>query len=413
MDILNLFSLVILVTSIFSFLNCRFLKLPSSIGLMLGSILFSVLLIVLGELGLLGDYLDWGRDIIRKVKFDEIVLHGMLCLLLFAGALHVNFEDILKNKYTIGLLATVGVVFSSFFVAYSMQFILSLLGFNVAFLHCLIFGALISPTDPIAVLSILKSLGAPKAVSAKITGESLFNDGVSVVLFTVILTSIEEARDPDVLETLHFFVKEFFGGILLGVCCGYIAYLLLIQIKDYVTEVLITLALVLGVSSVSEILHVSAPLAAVSSGLLLGNHGRHLSMSNSSTNNIDFFWHLVDEILNSILFVLLGLEVLVLSFNTSYLGASLLAIPVVLLARFLGVFGVISSLKFYRKYGKNTIKILTWGGLRGGISAALALALPNDFINRELIITMTFSVVVFSVLVQGMTIKHVVNQQAK
>ena len=278
---------------------------------------------------------------------------------------------------------------------------------ELSFIQCLIFGALISPTDPIAVLSILRSAKVSKALETKISGESLFNDGVAVVLFTVVLGIAYQDHHIHWLSISKLLIVETLGGALLGTVAGYIAYLMLEKIDDYVTEIMITLALVFTGGTIAEIFHLSGPIAAVCAGLLIGNRGRSLAMSSKTVEQLDTFWHLLDEIFNSILFVLLGLEVFVITFTGEHFIAGILAIPIVLLARGTGVWAIITALKSHREFSSNTIKILTWGGLRGGISIALALSLPRSEV-RDVIIAMTFIVVVFSVLVQGLTVKYLV-----
>ena len=404
MDFLQILSLVFATTALFSFINCRYLKLPTTIGLMLNSIIMALSLILIGELSFFSDSLLWAKETIQMLKFDELVIKGMLGILLFASALHINFEDINKNKFLISLLATVGVLFSAFGTAIILYFFLGFIGLKIPFLYCLLFGSIISPTDPIAVMAILKTLGVSRSIQAKIAGESLFNDGVAIVMFSVIFGFLYRGTSIEWNSVLWLFVRESAGGALLGLTLGYVAYLFLRQIDDYITEILITLALVFVGGSLSHYLHVSEPIAAVCAGLLIGNTGKQLGMSEKSSEHIDIFWHLVDEIMNSILFVLLGLEILVISFEFHYLVAGLIAIPVVLLTRFVGVAGIINLLKLKRDFPENVIRILTWGGLRGGISIALALSLPEGPY-REVILSMTFIVVIFSVVVQGLTVK--------
>ena len=331
----------------------------------------------------------------------------MLGILLFAGALHINFSDIYKQKLVIALLATVGVVISTFIIGGVLYFALPLLSIEFPYLYCLLFGSLISPTDPIAVMSILRSIGASKSLQTKIAGESLFNDGVALVFFTVFSGMAIQGKNFTFESVTILFLQESLGGAILGLSLGYLAYYFLKKINDYITEILITIALVLTGGTIAEILHVSSPIAAVCAGLFIGNHGRNFAVSKKSCEHLDFFWHVLDEILNSILFVLLGIEILVLVFELRFFAAGLLAIPVVLIARYIGVASIIHVLKFKKSYNPKIVKILTWGGLRGGISVALALTLPPSAY-RDIILSMTFIVVIFSVLVQGLTIKRLV-----
>ncbi|NIQ03273.1 MAG: sodium:proton antiporter [Nitrospinaceae bacterium] len=412
MTTLDLIAWLMFITAGFSYLNHRFLKFPTSIGLMAISLVFSLILIALGELKWIPGLEDSAGALLQSIDFNRLVLHGILGALLFAGSLHVNLEDLAKEKWIITLLASVGVAISTALVGGLMYFILQGLGAGIPLIYCMLFGALISPTDPIAVLAILKTAGAPKSLETKIAGESLFNDGVAVVIFIVILGVASGEHDPTFLSITWLFLKEAVGGALFGLAAGYGAYRLLRTVDNYQVEVLITLALVFAGYAAAEAMHISAPIAAVAAGLLIGNHGRTLAMSEKTTEHVDLFWELVDEVLNGILFVLLGFEILILTFAPVSLTAGLIAIPVVLLARFIGVSLPIWLRKFKREFSPNAIKVLTWGGLRGGISVALALSLPPSP-ERELILMMTYVVVVFSILVQGLTIGKLVQRGLK
>ena len=412
MTTLDLIAWLMLFTAGFSYLNHRFLKFPTSIGLMAIALVFSMVLIGLGKLQWLPGLEDSARELLESIDFNQLVLHGILGALLFAGALHINLEDLAKQKWIITLLATVGVVLSTTIVSGLMYFVLGWLDIGIPFIYCLLFGALISPTDPIAVLAILKTARAPKELETKIAGESLFNDGVAVVIFIVILEIASGQHEPSAFSIGLLFLKEAVGGALFGLAAGYGAYRLMRTVDNYQVEVLITLALVFAGYAAAEALHISAPIAAVAAGLLIGNHGRTLAMSEKTIEHVDMFWELVDEILNGVLFVLLGFELLILTFELSSFKAGLIAIPVVLLARFIGVSLPIWLRKFKREFSPNAIKVLTWGGLRGGISVALALSIPASP-ERELILMMTYLVVVFSILVQGMTIGKLIQSGLK
>lgn len=412
MTTLDLFAWLIFFTAGFSYINHRFLKFPTSIGLMAIALVFSLILIELGELEWIPGLEDTARSLLESIDFDRLVLHGILGALLFAGSLHINLGDLAKQKGIIILLASVGIVLSTIIVGSAMFYVLGWLGIGIPFIYCLLFGALISPTDPIAVLSILKTVGAPKELETIIGGESLFNDGVAVVIFIVVLGVATGDHEPSFVSITVLFLKEAVGGALFGLATGYAAYRLLRTVDNYQVEILITLALVFAGYAAAEALHISAPIAAVTSGLLIGNRGRTLAMSEKTIEHVDMFWELVDEILNGILFVLLGFELLIVTFDMSSFKAGLIAIPVVLLARFTGVSLPISLMKFKREFTPNAIKVLTWGGLRGGISVALALSLPPSP-ERELILMMTYVVVVFSILVQGLTIGKLVQRGLK
>jgi CPA1 family monovalent cation:H+ antiporter len=280
---------------------------------------------------------------------------------------------------------------------------LSLLGFNIAFIYCLLFGALISPTDPIAVLGILKKVDTPKSLETKIVGESLFNDGVGVVIFLILLEMAGSGHEIGVGRIFMLFVQEAIGGGLLGFAAGMLAYWMLKQVDNYQVEILITLGLVTGGYALADALHLSAPIAIVVAGLLIGNHGRSFAMSEDTRQNLDTFWELADEVLNAVLFLLIGLEVMVLSYTWMSFTGALLAIVIVLSARLISVSVPIFLLKRVRSFSPNVVKILTWGGLRGGISIALALSLPVGG-ERDVLLAITYGIVVFSILVQGLTI---------
>ncbi len=409
MTTLDLIAWLMFITAGFSYLNHRYLKFPTSIGVMAIALVCSLALIGLGKLQWIPGLEDSARSLLESIDFNQLVLHGILGALLFVGALHINLEDLAKQKWIIALLATVGVALSTVIVGGLMYFVLQWLGIGIPFIYCLVFGSLISPTDPIAVIAILKTAGAPKELETKIAGESLFNDGVAVVIFMVILGIATGDHEPTVGSIALLFLKEAVGGALFGLAAGYAAYRLLKTVDNYQVEVLITLALVFAGYAAAEALHISAPIAAVASGLLIGNHGRTLAMSEKTIEHVDLFWELLDEILNGVLFVLLGFELLILTFEPSNFTAGLIAIPVVLLARFIGVSLPIWIRKFKREFSPNAIIVLTWGGLRGGISVALALAIPPSP-QRELILMMTYAVVVFSILVQGLTIGKLVKR---
>ncbi len=346
------------------------------------------------------------QHIFAQIDFNEAVLNGMLSFLLFAGALHVNINKLAELADTIAILATIGIVISAAIVAFVSYYIFAFLQIDVPFLYCLVFGVLISPTDPIAVMGILKKVGAPKAIEVKITGESLFNDGVAVVLFIVVLELATGQSEVSMSHISLLFLKEAIGGTIYGLIIGYIAYLFLKSIDDYQVEVLITLALVTGGYSLAQHLHISGPIAIVVAGLMIGNKGRRLAMSENTRKRLDDFWELIDEILNAVLFLLIGIELLIIQISQNYILAALLIIPTALIARFISVGLPVAILKYKNSYSPHTVKILTWGGLRGGISVALALSLPAGTW-RDPLLTATYAVVIFSILVQGLTIGKV------
>lgn len=388
-----------------SYLNYKFLKLPATIGLMVLALALSLLMIGLDKIGF--GFADQAETFLQTVDFSTALMQVMLSFLLFAGALHININDLAEQKFTIASLATLGVVASTFIVGTASYYVLGWLDLELPYIYCLVFGALISPTDPIAVLAILKSAGASKSLSTKIAGESLFNDGVGVVVFMVLTGIVASGGDFSWSQVGLLFLEEAIGGVLFGLAIGWLGYLLLKDVDAYVVEVLITLALVAGGYSLAIAIHTSGPIAIVVAGLLIGNHGRKFAMSETTRRNLDLFWELVDEALNAVLFVWIGMEILVLTFSLSYFIAGLVAIPVALTARYLSVKSAILILQFKRDFSKNADLILTWGGLRGGISIALALSLAAGP-TRDLIVSMTYVIVVFSILIQGLSIGKLV-----
>ena len=401
MGLFEIIAILLTLSAVFSFINYRFLKLPNTIGLMLVGLLFSLLLIAISWFYPASK--QWAVELLTQIDFDKTLLHGMLSFLLFAGALHVNIND-LRQQYRIILsLATAGVVISTFIVGILSWGMLDLLGFNISLIYCLLFGALISPTDPIAVLGILKKANTPKSLEIKIVGESLFNDGVGVVIFLILLEVAATGHEMTGAAVGLLFLQEALGGALLGFGAGLFAYWMLKQVDNYQVEILITLGLATGAYALADALHLSAPIAIVVAGLLIGNHGRSFAMSENTRENLDTFWELADEVLNAVLFLLIGLEVMLLSFSWLSMAAALLAIIIVLSARLVSVSVPIFLLKRFRTFSPHVVKILTWCGLRGGISIALALSLPVGG-ERDVLLAITYGVVVFSILVQGLTI---------
>ena len=401
MDILNFAAALVTVAALCAWLNQRLLKLPTTIGVMIIGMLLSSSLLVAQHYGF-----NVAQPLVEKVKlidFNEVLMQGMLSFLLFAGALHVKLDDLRRQKWTIGVLASVGVIASTFAVGFATQWMLGLLGISLPFLYCLLFGALISPTDPIAVMGILRTAGVTKDMQTAVAGESLFNDGIGVVVFLVIAGIIASGAAPDPIAIGELFAIEALGGLVFGLVIGRIALWMMRGIDNYQVEVLVTLALVMGGYSLAHMLHVSGPLAMVIAGLIIGNHGRDLAMSQATQKYVDLFWELIDEILNVLLFLLLGLELLIITINGDYIQAGLIAIPMILLIRMVCVGIPLTLLGGVRQLGVASIPILTWAGLRGGISVALALTIEAG-VERDLIVTMTYCVVLFSIVVQGMTV---------
>ncbi|MFT5286283.1 MAG: CPA1 family monovalent cation:H+ antiporter [Planctomycetota bacterium] len=406
MEVFHVLSLLLVISAILSWVNHRYVGLPTTIGVMVIALVISLALQLASLFGLSVE-----ASIVRileEVDFSHTLLDVLLAFLLFAGALHVNIGDLASQKWIIGGLATIGVLVSTLLVAGMTLLVGNVLGLELPFLHCLLFGSLIAPTDPIAVMGILKQANAPKSLETKIAGESLFNDGVGVVIFSVLLAiavgSGGHGGEMDAASIATLAAKEILGSAVIGLSCGYVAYRLMKSVDNYHVEVLITLALCVGVYSMAASVHSSGPLAVVMAGLLIGNTGRRYAMTPKVIEHVDTFWELVDEILNVLLFVLVGMEVLIIPFQGNYILAGLISIPLVLLARLVSVGGAVKLLARWRTFSPHAVKIMTWGGLRGGISVALALMIPETIASRDVILTMTYIVVVFSIGVQGMTI---------
>jgi len=410
MSLFHILAILLTAAALFSYINYRFLKLPTTIGIMLVSLTFSLLLNLLGPVGI--DIEHEVQFMLESIEFDVTLLHGMLSFLLFAGALHVDLSELSRQRGTIIFLATAGVVVTTFIIGGLSYYAFELTGLDIPFLYCLLFGALISPTDPIAVLGILRQAHAPISLEAKITGESLFNDGMAVVVFLVLIRLATGEAGLSATDVVLLFLQEAIGGVLFGLGAGAVTYWMLKSVDNYQVEVLLTLALVTGGYALAEVLHLSAPVAIVCAGMLIGNHGRTLAMSAKTRGHLDTFWELVDEVLNAVLFVLIGLEVLALAFLQEYLLAGILAIPIVLLARFISVGIPVTVMRRFRSFSPRVVQILTWGGLRGGISVALALSLPAGAI-RDALVVVTYIVVIFSILVQGLTIGPLIRASNK
>jgi CPA1 family monovalent cation:H+ antiporter len=410
---------LLVLAALFSYVNHRFLGLPTTIGLLLCGLVASLCVLAMGNF--LPDLEANAEALLARIDFSEALMHGMLGFLLFAGALHVDLEDLSRHKSVIVLLATLGLVISTALVGGAIWAVTRALGIELPFLFCLLFGALISPTDPIAVLSVLKSLGAPKTLETQIAGESLFNDGFGVVVFLAILGAAGlggahgGTGESTALSVLSLFALETLGGAAFGLAAGSVTFYLMRSIDDHDVEILLSLALVAGGYALALALHVSGPIAMVVAGLMIGNHGRRLAMSDSTREHLDTFWRLLDEIMNAVLFVLIGLEVLLIPFDPTRLAAALIAIPVVLLARMLAVSVPVNALRPLRQFTPHAVKVLTWGGLRGGISVALALSLRESVgvsnpAAYQTILVLTYVVVVFSISVQGLSMARVLRR---
>ncbi|MFC1549597.1 cation:proton antiporter [Nitrospirota bacterium] len=406
MGIFSIIALLLCLTAVFSWVNYKFLRLPSAIGLMLVSLVLSLSILLLGSIWPGLPVVSNIVELVRSVDFNRTLMVGMLSFLLFAGSLQVDLGRLLRQKWRVLSFATFGVIASTFIVGTLMYHILSFFGSGMPYIYCLLFGAIVSPTDPIAVLGILRKAGAPESLETKIVGESLFNDGVGVVVFIAILGVIEGGGHGGGAGAIAMlFLTEAAGGFLFGLALGYAGYRVLKGVDDYQVEMLITLALVTGGYALALKLHISGPIAMVVAGLMIGNHGRWFAMSDRTRERLDMFWEFVDEVLNSVLFVLIGLELLVLRMEAMNIFMGLIAVPVGLAARFASLSIPVKALSLFRAFTPGALKVMTWGGLRGGISVALALSLPESP-ERGLILTMTYIIVVFSILVQGLTVKY-------
>ena len=411
---MNAFDIAAILTGVAAasgYINHRVLRLPATTGTLAIALASSLALLAADHVFPQLKLATAAAAFLNEIDFNETLMHGMLSFLLFAGALHVDLQGLLANKWTIGILATIGVLLSTAIVGLLMWWLFQLIGLSVPFLVCLTFGALISPTDPIAVMGLLKELKAPQNLEAQIAGESLFNDGVGVVVFFAVLSvaglsAAEHDVSTGAAGLVTFFAREVGGGVALGAALGYAGYRALKSINDRALELLITLALAMFLYSLSFWVHVSGPIAVVIAGLLIGNPGRKFAMSERTREHVDAFWSMIDEILNALLFLLLGLQVFAVPAGTHVIGAALLAIPITLLARLLSVAAPVAAMSVGGGFVRGIIPILTWSGLRGGISVAMALSLPR-FPARDLILACTYAVVVFSILVQGLTVRRV------
>ena len=414
-SVFNLIALLITLAALFGYVNYRWLRLPHTIGLVVIALAVSVVALVVDavfpELGLETSV----RRTLTDIDFEDTLMKGVLSFLLFAGALHVDLDSLLSRRWAILILATVGIITSTLIVSALMFFGFRMCGFEIPLPYCFVFGALISPTDPVAVMGILKEVKVPQALEAKIAGESLFNDGVGVVLFTVLVSIAAgggEHGEVSLVGAAELLAVEAIGGIVLGLAAGYLAYRAMKTIDQHSLEVLITVSLVMATYALATRLHISGPLAVVVAGLFIGNHGKRFAMSQTTREHIETFWSVLDELLNSLLFLAIGFEVIAVTITGQIVGAGLIAIPVVLLARFVSVAGPITLLGLRQEFTTGAIPVLTWGGLRGGISVALALSLPASPV-KPLLLATTYAVVIFSIVVQGLTVEHVVRRAVR
>ena len=401
MDVLLLISLIVVVCAIFSYINVRFLKLPSAIGLMLISLIASLLVII--ESHISSSFHSYIEEMVRSVNFSQTLLNIMLGFLLFAGSLHVNLNELKKQRNAVLSFATFSTLASTFLFGILIWLVFRLFNTPIDFIYCLLFGALASPTDPIAVIGILKKSKMPKEIEATINGESLFNDGVGVVIFVTISQIISMGiANLSTLDVIFIFGREVIGGITLGLLLGYLSFYFIKKIDHYQTEVLISLALVMICGEAAHFLHVSGPLAVIVIGLILGNKVSQTAMSDTSRDYHNKFWELIDEFLNAILFVLIGLQMVLMPFILNYFFIGLIGIVLLLLCRYVSLSIPVFFLKDKLLFNNKTTLIMTWGGLRGGLSVALTLSIPDNPY-KEAIVSVMYIIVIFSIIVQGLT----------
>lgn len=392
-----------------AYLNQRFLRLPNAIGVMIIAITISLALILFNNFW--PGYFKESLKMLDSVDFSQVLIVSLLNFLLFAGTIRVRITDLRSQLAPILLYSTLSVILSSFIVGGLIFYLLKVLGLAVPFMHCLLFGALISPTDPVAVISIMRDAGIRKSLEAKFTGESIFNDGIALVLFFTILNAIRNPEESITLQSIGIaFLREGIGGLLLGVLMGFIATRLIKTIEASTIEVMITLAVVMGGYLLARELHVSAPLTMVAAGIVVGNYGKEVAMSDISKDYLEKFWEVIEDILNVILFVLIGLELLFIEKLANYWWIGLIAVFIVLTARFISIW--IPSQFVRQKISLQTVLFLTWGGLRGGISIALALTLTRS-LHLDLFVVLTYCVVVFSIIVQGLSIERYIENRKK
>ncbi len=411
LSLFEIAALLLALSAFFGWLNHYMIKLPHTIGLLVMALVTSISLLSLEWFFPSLALTDSIQAMISQIDFYSTVMEGMLAFLLFAGALHVDFTFLRDQRWAIGLMASLGVVMSTTIVGCGFWALCQLFGIELPFVWALVFGALISPTDPVAVLSLLKSINVPPSLEAKIAGESLFNDGVGVVVFSILLAVAlgTDGGHVDMLHVAELFFVEAGGGAVLGLVTGWLAYRAMATIDEYSVEVMITLGMVAATYALALRFHLSGPIAVVVAGLLVGNRGARVGMSELTRQHLFGFWEMIDEILNSVLFLLIGLEILVITIEPSFAWIAASSIPLVLVARLCSVSVPILLLSFKQTFTVGAIPVLTWGGLRGGISVALALSLPN-ISEKPLLLTATYAVVLFSIVVQGLTVKTVVNR---
>lgn len=412
MSLNNAVAGLVTLTAVSSYINHKYIRLPQAIGLTLITFVLSAIILFIAKLGL--DLANPAQVFLDNLQFSDAFLNGMLSFLLFAVSLHVNVLELARYKNIIAFLATISVIISAVLVGGCTWFIAQYLGINISFFYCLVFGALISPTDPIAALAIMKKLAVPKSLEMKIAGEALFNDGMAIVLFVVFLgLATGTEQNWSLPKTFMFFLRQGGGGIVFGLALGFVAARLLKEVQSYDVAILITLAVVTGGYSYAHAyLDVSGVIAMAVAGLVIGTKCRYSKMSQDTVKRLDSFWELIDEVLNAVLFVLIGLECMRLTGTSAVWILAVVSILIVLTARFISVVIPVTMDRRLRRFTKGVITIMTWGGLRGGIAIALALSMPQSA-ERDIIITLTYAVVIFSIVVQGLSIAPLINYLQK
>ena len=407
-SIFDLIALLLVLSALFGWLNRRFVRLPHAVGLLVMGLVASLLLVAIGALIPHEQFSEQLADALKQIDFTAVVMNGMLAFLLFAGALNLDFAALRDRAGRVAVLALVGTTISTGIVGVATWAVAQAIGYPLPLAWALVFGALISPTDPVAVLSMLKGVDVPHTLQVEMEGEALFNDGIAIVLFTLLvgLAAGWGNKDEGLGGFLLDLVKEAGGGVALGAATGYLAYRAMRAIDDFPVEVLITLALVAGTNALAQTLGVSGPLAVVAAGLLIGEKAPRDAMSERTESYVSALWTLIDEVLNSVLFLLIGLEVLVVRFELSAMVLAAAAVPIVLIARLIAVSPPLLLMRWNEKLLARNVPFLTWAGVRGGISVALALALPDDPA-KSAILSATYAVVLFSIIVQGSTLGHV------
>jgi len=402
---LDTISILLVAAAVFAYFNLRYLKLPTTVGVMAIALLLSLWLLVLDKLGL-SLLRDYEESLLHSIDFTQVLMQGMLSLLLFAGALHMDLGRLRAYRWQVGVLALAGTMVSTLIVGFGCWYVLSFTGIALPIEYCMLFGALISPTDPIAVLAILRSMKVPHELEVTIAAESLFNDGIGIVLFTMTLGLVTHGASPTFGSAAWLFAREALGGGLLGLAFGYLGFRMLRSINNYQIETLITVALVMGGYSLANALDVSGPIAMVVAGIVVGNYWQTCAKPERTQEHIDMFWELIDQILNAVLFMLMGLEIAVIAFPDGSAWGLLLVVAITLGARFVTAGLPVLVFKHWFRLPRGSHWVLTWGGVRGGISIALALSLPHSE-HRELLVMMTYCVVLFSIFAQSLTVGSV------